>query len=125
MILSRRKTLIAGAGALAAGLAGRSRAQTPPSASEPSRIVKKGRLKQSVSRWCYQRIPMPDFCKAVAAMGLTAVDLLQPNEWEQVEPYGLICSMGYAGGGTIPKGLNDKTNHDGIVKGFELNIPLA
>ena len=51
MILSRRKTLIAGAGALAAGLAGRSRAQTPPSASEPSRIVKKGRLKQSVSRF--------------------------------------------------------------------------
>jgi hydroxypyruvate isomerase len=33
--------------------------------------------------------------------------------------------LGYADGGTIPKGLNDKANHDGIVKGFEANIPLA
>jgi hydroxypyruvate isomerase len=126
--ITRRKALIGGTASLAAGLAGLTGAQTPPAsaAAQPSsRVVKKGRLKQSVSRWCYQRIPMPDFCKAVAAMGLTAVDLLQPDEWEQVEPYGLICSMAYAGGGSIPKGLNDKANHDGIAKGFELNIPLA
>jgi hydroxypyruvate isomerase len=39
--------------------------------------VKNGRLKQSVSRWCYNAIPMPDFCRAVADMGLTAIDLLE------------------------------------------------
>jgi hydroxypyruvate isomerase len=127
-VLSRRKAIVAGAAAVAASALPRvSAAQTPPStsAAPQSRVVKKGRLKQSVSRWCYQRIPMPDFCKAVSEMGLTAIDLLQPNEWEQVEPYGLICSMGYAAAGSIPKGLNDKANHDAIVKGLETNIPLA
>ena len=39
--------------------------------------------------------------------------------------HGLICSMGYAGGGTIPDGLNVTANHDAIVKNFEQNIPRA
>jgi hydroxypyruvate isomerase len=130
MSLTRRQALFAGAAAMAVTLTGRraagaqARGQAAPAASQ-TRVVTKGRLKQSVSRWCYQRIPMPDFCKAVADMGLTAVDLLQPNEWEQLKPYGLICSMAYAGGGSIPRGLNNKANHDGIVQGFETNIPLA
>src|SRR5215212_7829622 len=41
------------------------------------RIVKNGRLKQSVSRWCYGKIPLDDFAKSVADMGLTAIDLLE------------------------------------------------
>jgi len=45
------------------------------------RIVKNGRLKQSVSRWPYQKIPLPEFCHAVADMGLTAIDLLEEADW--------------------------------------------
>ena len=50
-------------------LSAHSFAQT--AAPGPGRIVKNGRLKQSVSRWCYSRIPMPQFCEAVKEMGLT------------------------------------------------------
>jgi hydroxypyruvate isomerase len=87
--------------------------------------VTRGRLKQSVSRWCYNKIPMPEFCKAVAAMGLTAIDLLEEKDWAIVRDHGLICSMAYAGGGTIPDGLNVRANHDAIVKNFEQKIPVA
>lgn len=89
------------------------------------RVVKKGRLKQSVSRWCYQRIPLPDFCKAVAGMGLTAIDLLEEKDWPTVQKFGLTCSMGYGGGGSIPDAMNVKANHDAIVKNFERSIPRA
>jgi hydroxypyruvate isomerase len=68
---------------------------------------------------------MPEFCKAVAGMGLTAIDLLNEPDWAIVHDFGLICSMGYAGGGSIANGLNVKANHDEIVKNFELNIPKA
>jgi hydroxypyruvate isomerase len=95
------------------------------SATQEGRVVKNGRLKQSVSRWCYGKIPMPEFCEAVKGMGLTAIDLLQPDEWPIVADHGLLCSMAYAGGGTIPDGLNNKANHDKIVKGFEDGIPKA
>ena len=88
-------------------------------------VVKNGRLRQSVSRWPYNKIPLGDFCRAVADMGLTAVDLLEEAEWPVARQHGLICSMGYAGGGSIKDGLNVKANHDAIVKNFEQTIPRA
>jgi len=89
------------------------------------RVVKNGRLKQSVSRWCYRQIPMPEFCRAVADIGLTAIDLLEEPDWEVVRQYGLVCAMAYAGGGSIKDGLNVKANHDAIVRNFERLIPKA
>src|SRR4051812_11848735 len=89
------------------------------------RVVKNGRLKQSVSRWPYAKISLPEFCRAVADIGLTAIDLLEEPEWAVARDHGLICSMGYAGGGSIRDGLNVKANHDSIVKNFGQAIPRA
>jgi hydroxypyruvate isomerase len=86
---------------------------------------RKGRIRQSVSRWCYKSIPLDQLCQASAQMGLKAVDLLEIDEWEVPRRYGLICSMGYAGGGTIPDALNRTENHDAIEAAFRKNIPLA
>ena len=113
--LSRREALAALA-ALAA---------VPQRLRALDRVVKNGRLKQSVSRWPYNAIPLPDFCRAVADMGLTAIDLLEEADWPVVREYGLVCSMGYAGGGSIPNGLNVIANHDAIVRNFERLIPRA
>ena len=84
-----------------------------------------GRLKQSVTRWTYQAIALPDLCRAAADIGLTAIDLLNEPDWPVVRQFGLVCSMGYAGGGSIPNGLNVKANHDAIVTSFERLIPRA
>src|SRR6476660_3126687 len=118
--ITRREALASGTAAILA------RVGAPlAAAAQEGKAVTKGRLKQSVSRWCYGKIPMPEFCKAVASMGLTAIDLLEEKEWSIVRDFGLICSMGYAGGGTIPDGLNVRANHDAIVKNFEEKIPIA
>ena len=119
--MTRRTAL----GAAAAAAAGALSATQASAGGQAGKAVVKGRLKQSVSRWCYGKIPMPEFCKAVASMGLTAIDLLEEKEWAVVRDHGLICSMGYAGGGTIPDGLNVRANHDAIVKNFEEKIPIA
>ena len=121
--LTRREALAAGAATLAAGLTTPSDVHAQAAAS--GKAVMKGRLKQSVSRWCYQKIPMPEFCKAVAGMGLTAIDLLNEPDWAVVRDFGLICSMGSGGGGSIANGLNVKANHDEIVRNLELSIPSA
>jgi hydroxypyruvate isomerase len=118
--ITRREALVGSAAAMvAAGLS--SRAEGAPA----QKAVTKGRLKQSVSRWCYGKIPMPEFCKACADMGLTAIDLLEEPDWAIVRDHGLICSMGYAGGGSIRDGLNVKANHDAIVSNFARLIPRA
>ncbi|MGB2590088.1 MAG: TIM barrel protein [Candidatus Acidiferrum sp.] len=99
-----------------------------PSMSWPEQdkpVQRKGRIQQSVSRWCYEKIPLDDLCAYAAKIGLKAVDLLGPEEYEVPSRHGLICSMGYAGGGEIPNGLNRLENHAKIEEGFRKYIPLA
>jgi hydroxypyruvate isomerase len=117
---SRREALKAGA-ALAAVASARAAAQ------EGGSVVKNGRLKQSVCRWCYAKIPFEDFCREVAAMGLTAIDLLGPEQWPIAAKHGLICSTGSPGkgGGTIPDGLNNVALHDAIARTFAEALPKA
>jgi len=120
-VIGRRAILSTGA----TGLGSLFVPRTEWTSLEAQKIVKNGRLKQSVCRWPYNKIPLPEFCRAVADLGLTAIDLLQPAEWETAGQYGLICSMGSVMAGSIPNGLNNKANHDVILKSFEQNIPLA
>jgi hydroxypyruvate isomerase len=112
-----RRELLASAGAFAAAAAA--------GAAGAGRVVQKGRLKQSVCRWCYQAIPLPDFCKAVSAIGLTAIDLVEEKDWPVLADHGLVCSMGWKTGGDIPDGLNDPANHDLIVNGLLRALPKA
>jgi hydroxypyruvate isomerase len=60
-----------------------------------------------------------------ARIGLRGIDLLQPEEYEIPQRYGLLCTMGYAGGGEIGKALNRSENHAAIEAAFRTNIPLA
>jgi len=112
---------------LAAGAAGVGALLHPGvgNAAATERVVRNGRLKQSVSRWCYGTIPLPDFCRAVAEMGLAGIDLLGEDDWPVVADHGLVCTMGSGGGGTIAEGLNDPANHDAIVAGLTEMIPRA
>ena len=96
MTAMTRREALATAGAAAAGTM---LAASSAAAQSQGSAVKNGRLKQSVCRWCYQRIPLDDFCKGVKDIGLTAIDLLQPEEWDTAARYGLACSTGYPGQG--------------------------
>ena len=118
-------TLVTRREALAAGAAAAALAPGILRAQGAVRVVKKGRLKQSVSRWCYRNIPDRDFYKAVADMGLTAIDLLDATQWPVVRDYGLVCSLGWKVGGDIPDGFNDPANHDRLVKGLVDALPVA
>jgi len=95
------------------------------SAAETSATVRKGRIHQSVSQWCYEHVPIPQLAEYSAKIGLKGVDLLKVEEWEIPRRYGLICTMGYAGGGDIKSALNRTENHAAIEQAFRTNIPLA
>ena len=88
-------------------------------------VQRKGRIKQSVSRWCYKEIPLDQLCAYAAQIGCKGIDLLNPDEYEVPKRYGLVCSMAYAGGGDIPHAMNRVENHEKIEQAFRTNIPLA
>lgn len=90
------------------------------SAQQPT----KSRLKQSVCRWCYAKMPIDDLAKGAAAMGIEAMDLVAPNEWDAVRAAGLRLTV-VPGPTSIPDGLNRRENHDGIEEKFKEMIGRA
>ncbi|MBI1875885.1 MAG: hydroxypyruvate isomerase, partial [Acidobacteria bacterium] len=71
-MLTRREIVTRGPLAAIAGIA--TAATAGP--QDTGRAVRRGRLKQSVCRWPYGKIPLREFCRAVADLGLTGIDLL-------------------------------------------------
>lgn len=62
-------------------------------------------------------------------LGLSSVELLEPDEWAVMRRNGLVCAMGYA---TVPnpatrltQGFNRVENHAWLVPAYERAIPLA
>jgi hydroxypyruvate isomerase len=86
----------------------------------------KGRINQSVCRWCYDKISLDDLCVAAKGMGLQSVELLRTKEeFDTVKKHGLICAMVSGVPGGITSGLNRLENHDKIVEFFEKNAPIV
>jgi hydroxypyruvate isomerase len=83
-----------------------------------------GRIKQSVCRWCYAKIPIEDLAAASVNSGIQAMDLVSPNEWDAVRKAGLTLTV-VPGPTTIPDGLNRKENHAAAEEKFKTMIEDA
>jgi hydroxypyruvate isomerase len=122
--MRRRDFLNAAATVGVAGLAG----------LDPSRLIAqpplpRGRLKLSVSRWPFGKFTLDQLCQMCRELGLDAVDLLEPDQWDVPPRYGLVCAMGYA---TVPnpdtrltEGFNRVENHSWLIPAYQKAIPLA
>jgi hydroxypyruvate isomerase len=87
-----------------------------------------GKINHSACRWCYSTVPLEELCKRGKEIGLSAIDLLKPEEWATAAKYGLQSSMG----STVPndsfmikKGFNRVENHKILVEYYENMIPQA
>jgi hydroxypyruvate isomerase len=83
-----------------------------------------GRLKHSISRWCYGKIPIDELCETAKGIGYKSVELLDEKDWRIPASHGLVCAMAN-GFGKIPVGFNRPDQHDRLVADGERMIPLA
>jgi hydroxypyruvate isomerase len=88
---SRRDALRAALAVSAAGTLGAT--TTRATAAETAQVVKNGRLQQSACRWCYNKIPMEEFCSAAKEIGLVGIDLVGPGDFATLKKYGLVSTM--------------------------------
>ncbi len=104
---------IAATGALAAGT-------THAAAPKPA----KGRIKQSVCRWCFGGVKLEDLCQKAKEIGIQSVELLGEKEWHIPAQFGLTCAV--ANGPTaIGNGYNRVENHDKFTQEGERLLPLV
>jgi hydroxypyruvate isomerase len=115
-----RNTSLAAAGTLAAILSQKAGAVE---LDKVERLVKIGRINQSVSRWCYGKWSLDELCAISTKLGIKAIDLLSPPDFPTLKKYGLVCSM--ISTHSLTKGMNDKTNHADCIAKIRTAIDAA
>ena len=116
--ISRRSAITKTAATSAALLAMSKFVQTMEAAAE-----RKGRVNHSVCRWCYDKIPLEDLCKASKEMGIQSVELQGPKEWPTLKKYDLTCAMANGAGMGIERGWNRIENHQKLIDSYAEVIP--
>lgn len=109
--ISRRSAMGAMAGAT--GLVVLARGAEASDADVAS--ASKGRLKQSVCRWCYAKMDLEDLCRNAAEIGLKSVELLDVEDLDVPVRHGLTCAM-VNGPSGIARGWNRAEDHDQLIK---------
>ncbi|MFQ6035744.1 MAG: TIM barrel protein [Sedimentisphaerales bacterium] len=119
-----RRSFVRNTSLMAAGtLAGALIPKALGAAANVERIVKIGRINQSVCRWCYRQFSLDELCTIAKKMGLKAIDLLRPNDFPTVKKHGLVCSM--ISTHSLRKGMNNKDNHAECIAKLRESIDAA
>ncbi len=88
----------------------------------------KGTFKHSVSRWCYNSVPLEELCRVVADYGMHSIELTGPEEWEVMKKYGLTCAIGwdkYPDGVSLDNFFTNPDNHAALLEYYRALIPKA
>lgn len=125
--LSRRHLIRSAAALAAIGTTPSALAQAQAGEAAPQRApdaaITKGRIKQSVCRWCYGGVSLDELCAAAAAMGLVGIDLCGPSEFTTLEKHGLVCTMVSSHG--LQNGLCDPRFHAACIRELNQAIEAA
>lgn len=107
-----RNTSLAAAGMAAAALTPKLNA-VEIDMDKVKKVATKGRINQSVSKWCFGKWSLDQLCEVCEGLGLKAIDLLGPSSFPTLKKHGLACSLINTHG--LTKGLNRKENHAGCL----------
>lgn len=88
-------------------------------------VTNKNNISHSVCRWTFPDLSLEQLAAECSKIGITAIDLLAPSEWETVRRQGLRCSMATDTFAIIEQGFNDPKNHQKLQKNYKELIDKA
>ncbi|MFH6984733.1 hydroxypyruvate isomerase family protein [Marinoscillum luteum] len=118
MKISRKKALKNMAGLSALGFIG-----FPEFGHSQSIKEMKGKINHSVCRWPYGKNTLEELCEAAKEIGISSIELLNPDEWPIVQKYGLTCAMANCVPLSLTDGFNDPKLHEQLKKDYFDLIP--
>jgi hydroxypyruvate isomerase len=92
-------------------------------ASSAQAESKKGRLNQSVCRWCFGKMSLEELCQAAVKLGLVGIDLLGPDDFATLKKHNLVCTM--VSSHSLTDGLCDEKYHESALKKINEMIEVA
>jgi hydroxypyruvate isomerase len=85
----------------------------------------KGNINHGVCAWSMRPLSLEELCTNIKKVGVGAIDLIGPNNWETLKKYDIHCSMCNGAELGIPDGFNDPKFHDQLEKNYKEVIPLV
>jgi hydroxypyruvate isomerase len=85
----------------------------------------KGNINHSVCRWTYDFLSLEELCNVANKIGLKAIDLIGPKEWNILKKHGLDSSMCNGAEISLTEGWNDKQYHATLIKNYTEHINLV
>lgn len=85
----------------------------------------RGQLRQSVCRWTFSHLSLPELCGLVKQMGLGAIDLMGPKDWPVLKEYGIHSSMCNGAELGLKRGWNDPQWHSVLIRNYLDHIDLV
>jgi len=90
--MTRHSLLGSAVGAVTGGAAARTLAATQ--SKRLRRVVKRGRVKQSIVQWCFEKYWDIDHMARIATtLGCRSIELVPPKDWPVLKKYGLVCAI--------------------------------
>jgi len=89
----------------------------------PEPTVRKGNIRHSVSRWCFGKYPLEEFLPILKDVGIPAIDLVGPDDWELLKKHNIDCSMCNGAEINLVDGWNEPKFHEQLVKNYTEMIP--
>ncbi|MHC4621871.1 MAG: hydroxypyruvate isomerase family protein [Planctomycetota bacterium] len=80
-------------------------------ARREKKAATKGRIKQSVAYWCFEKYwTVEQTCRIARDLGCKSVELVEPKDWPILKKYGLVCAL--HGSHWFDNGMNNPKYHD-------------
>lgn len=114
-----KQILAAGAGIALAPTAGFTAVKATAS------ITMKGNINHSVCRWTYGHLSLDQLCVVAKEIGIKAIDLVGPKEWDVLKKHGLDSSMCNGAEINLVHGFNNTTYHQKLIENYSAMIPLV
>lgn len=94
-------------------------------ASEKQSVKLKGNINHSVCRWCFNDMGLEELCRVGKELGLKAIDLVGPKDWEILKKYDLDSSMCNGAEISLTEGWNTISHHETLIRNYTEMIPLV
>jgi len=92
---------------------------------ETKPLVLKGNINHGVCAWSMRPLTLEELCAGIKKVGVGAIDLIGPNNWEILKKYDIHCSMCNGAEIGISDGFNDPQFHAQLEKNYTEEIPLV
>lgn len=91
----------------------------------PAQQALKGNIHHSVARWTFDFLSLEELCQLSTELGITAIDLVGPEEWLVLQRYGLDSSMCNGAELSLEDGWGDTRFHSALIERYLQHIDLV